>query len=81
VLGGWLLHTLPYSGHNLIRKKKTMNKDFIQHDDYLRLEEPRPKTGWDLYITPDFTLNNAKPVNWFNRKMQELILGFKWKRQ
>lgn len=64
-------------------KKKTMNKDFIQPDDYvyLRLEEPHPKTGWDLYITPDFTLSNAKPVNWFNRKMQEIILGFKWKRQ
>ena len=60
-----------------------MNKDYIQYDgyDYLRLEESRPKTGWDLYITPDFTLINIKPVNWFNRKMQELILGFKWKRQ
>ena len=53
------------------------NKDDVH---YLKIEEP-PKTGWDLYITPDFTLNNAKPVNWFNRKMQELILGFKWKRQ
>ena len=49
-------------------------------DTFLILHEP-PKTGWDLYITPEFTLNNIKPVNWFNRKMQELILGFKWKRQ
>lgn len=52
---------------------------YITYDKYV-FHEP-PKTGWDLYITPDFTLNNAKPVNWFNRKMQELILGFKWKRQ
>lgn len=49
-------------------------------DTFLTFQEP-PKTGWDLYITPEFTLNNIKPVNWFNRKMQELILGFKWKRQ
>lgn len=52
---------------------------YISYDKYV-LHEP-PKTGWDLYITPDFTLINIKPVNWFNRKMQELILGFKWKRQ
>lgn len=65
-------------------KKKTKITNYDLHDHknygYLELHEP-PKTGWDLYITPDFTLNNAKPINWFNRKMQELILGFKWKRQ
>lgn len=49
-------------------------------DTFLIFNEP-PKTGWDLYITPDFTLNNTKPVNWFNRKMQEIFFGFKWRKQ
>jgi hypothetical protein len=64
------------------KKTKITNYDLKDRKDdgYLKFHEP-PKTGWDLYITPDFTLINIKPVNWFNRKMQELILGFKWKRQ
>ena len=64
------------------KKTKITNYDLddYKNDGYLKFHEP-PKTGWDLDITPDFTLSNAKPVNWFNRKMQELILGFKWKRQ
>ena len=66
-------------------KKKTKITNYDLHDHknygYLEFNEPPKTTGWDLYITPDFTLNNAKPVNWFNRKMQELILGFKWEKQ
>ena len=49
-------------------------------DTFLTFQEP-PKTGWDLEIARDFTILNTTPVNWFNRKMQELILGFKWIRQ
>lgn len=66
----------------MTEKKKTNYPDskYDPKNDVFRFHEP-PKTGWDLYITPVFTLNNAKPVNWFNRKMQELILGFKWKKQ
>ena len=48
--------------------------------DVFKFQVP-PKTGWDLYITPNFTFVDAKPVNWFNRKMQEIFFGFKWKRQ
>jgi hypothetical protein len=61
----------------LQRKVEELHKNY----GYLEFNIPPKTTGWDLYITPDFTLNNIKPINWFNRKMQELILGFKWKRQ
>ena len=63
-----------------MNKTKNTNYDLNCHKDdgYLTFNEP-PKTGWDLYITPEFILNNRKPVNWFHRKMQELVLGFKWK--
>ena len=47
---------------------------------YLKFKEP-PRTGWDLKVTPDFIINNIKPVNWFHRKMQELFFGFKWAKQ
>ena len=37
-----------------------------------------PKTGWDMEINPSVRFNNIKPINWFHRLMQKLILGFKW---
>lgn len=43
-------------------------------NDYLKI----PKTGWDMELTPSVIVMNTKPVNWFHRIMQRLILGFKW---
>lgn len=37
-----------------------------------------PKTIWNVNITPNLTVPVSKPVNWFHRKMSELLLGWKW---
>lgn len=40
------------------------------------IEEKRQK--WQLELFPGFYVQTYQKPNWFHRKMQQLILGFKW---
>lgn len=37
-----------------------------------------PKYVGSLKITSDFAIYCTKKPNWFNRKMMELVFGWKW---
>lgn len=41
-----------------------------------------PKYTWTLDVVADYTFyrQDHRVPNWFHRKMQELILGFKWQK-
>jgi len=43
--------------------------------------EVNQPSNWECYLTPDLILNPTmgNEPNWFNRKMQELCFGFKWR--
>lgn len=46
-----------------------------------RLKLPE-RSEWQMHVS-DITYNppKGKEPNWFHRKMQELILGFKWRKK
>ncbi len=51
-------------------------------DDQVYFIKGPEYSEWRVYITSNFILNpeRGKEPNWFHRKMQELILGFKWRK-
>jgi hypothetical protein len=53
---------------------ETVNVGFIRQPEL---------SEWQVHITSNFILNPEKGhvPNWLHRKMQELILGFKWRKK
>jgi hypothetical protein len=35
---------------------------------------------WKVWITDSFCVHCKTPPNWFHRKLQYLILGYKWEK-
>ncbi len=59
----------------LINFKETDNINKIKISEF-----KMPVYKWTLHINKGFCMQfeEGKQPNWFHRKMQELILGFKW---
>lgn len=52
-------------------------------DDTFKLYEPfrLPEPEWNCWINEGLVISlgrDKQPPNWFHRKMQYLLLGFKW---
>lgn len=55
-----------------------INADSSLNKSCFTLKQPEPK--WSIEFAPNCFIYTPDNRNWFNRLMQRLILGFKWKR-